>query len=695
MTPSPPRAVLALLEYPMKLAPVAALAALAALPAAADEGMWTFDNPPAAAIEQKYGTKLDDAWLDRVREATVRLETGCTGSFISGDGLILTNHHCAEECIVQNSSEGNDLNANGFLAGTREKELQCKEDAVSVLAGTEDVTTKVAAALEGVAPDKVVEARRAALTKMEQACEEDSKKSKGGALKCEGVSLYQGGQHWLYKYRRYEDVRLVFAPERDIAAFGGDPDNFQFPRWCLDMSILRAYDGGKPAKTPNHLNFDWDGAQPGDAVFVSGHPGNTDRLLTAAQLEVQRDTFMPFWLMRFSELRGRMIQYSKTGEEPRRIAESYLNSVENSIKVRRKQFDALLDPALIANAREKEQALGAVAGSFDQVAKAQDAWRNILVPYTFIESGAAFNSQLFAHARTLVRAAAERAKPNEARLPEFTEARLPAVVQALGADTPIYADFEALRLSFGLERMREWLGPDDPVVRQVFGKDSPDTLANRAVQQSTLGEAAARMALYEGGQAAIDASQDPMIRLAVAVDPAGRALRKTFETEVEGPVDRAQEDIAKARFAKYGTSIYPDATFTLRLSYGAMQGWDEKGQPVRPWTELSRAFERATGEPPFRIPERWMAMKDSLDMSTRANFTTNNDIVGGNSGSPMLNAEGEIVGLAFDGNIHSISGSYWFDERMNRSIGVHPAYIRTALEKVYGAKDLLAEIDAK
>jgi hypothetical protein len=410
---------------------------------------------------------------------------------------------------------------------------------------------------------------------------------------------------------------------------------------------------------------------------------------------VQRDTFMPFWLLRFSELRGRMIQYSKTGEEPRRIAESYLNSVENSIKVRRKQFDALLDPALIANAREKEQALGAAAESFDRIEKAQETWRNILVPYTFIESGAAFNSQLFQHARTLVRAAAERAKPNEERLPEFTEARLPAVVQNLKADTPIYPDFEALRLSFGLERMREWLGPDHAVVRQVFGKDSPDSLANRAVRESGLGNAAARMALYEGGQAAIEASQDPMIRLAAAVDPAARALRKTYETEVEGPVARAQEEIAGARFAKYGTSIYPDATFTLRLSYGAMQGWEEKGQAVRPWTELSRAFERATGEPPFRIPESWQAVKDRLEMTTPANFTTNNDIVGGNSGSPMLNAAGEIVGLAFDGNIHSISGSYWFNDKLNRTIGVHPAYIRVALEKVYGAQDLLAEIDKR
>jgi hypothetical protein len=679
----------------MKLASFATLAALVALPAAADEGMWTFDNPPAAAIEQKYGVKLDSDWLARVRESTVRLEGGCTGSFISGDGLILTNHHCAIDCIAQNSSEGNDLVANGFLAAGREKELQCKEDAVSVLVGTEDVTAKVAAAIAGIAPDKVVEARRAELTRLEQACEEESKNAKGGPLKCERVSLYQGGQHWLYKYRRYEDVRLVFAPEYDIAQFGGDPDNFQFPRWCLDMSILRAYEGGKPAQTPVHLAFDWDGAQPGDAVFVVGHPGNTDRLLTAAQLETQRDTFMPFWLMRFSELRGRMLQYAKTGEEPRRTSEAYLQQIENAIKVRRKQFDALLDPALIANAREKQQALGSAAGSFEQIAKAQNAWRDILVRYTFLEGGAAFQSQMFTHARALVRAATERSKPNEQRLSDYTEARLPALVQNLKADAPIYPDFEVVRLSFGLERMREWLGPDDPVVREVFGKDSPDSLANRLVRESKLADSAARMALYEGGQAAVDASQDPMIRLAATVDPAARALRKQFEAEVEGPTQRGQEEIAKARFAAYGTSIYPDATFTLRLSYGAMKGWNEKGQDVRPWTELSRAFERATGEPPFRIPPRWVAAKDGLDMATRANFTTNNDIVGGNSGSPMVSASGEIVGLAFDGNIHSIAGSYWFDERTNRSIGVHPAYIRTALEKVYGAGGLLAEIDAK
>ncbi|MFZ2507891.1 MAG: S46 family peptidase [Steroidobacteraceae bacterium] len=683
---------------------IAAMAAMMSLSASADEGMWTFDNPPRVAIADKYGVTLDAAWLDRVRLATVRLEGGCTGSFISTDGLVLTNHHCGLECIAQNSSSESDLVSNGYLAGTREKELRCQEEAISVLVGTEDVTAKVAAATAGLAADALVEARRRELTKLEQACEEAAAGSTGGALKCERVTLYQGGQYWLYKYKRYEEVRLVFAPEYDIAQFGGDPDNFQFPRWCLDMSILRVYENGKPAKTPDHLRFDWDGADPGDPVFVSGHPGNSDRLLTLAQLETQRSTFMPFWLLRNSELRGRLLQYSKTGDEPRRTAEEYVQRLENSIKVRRKQFDALLDPALLESAGMREQALrdavaanpaiAASAGAWQDIEAAQRIWRDMLVPYTFIEGAAAFNSTLFGHARAIVRAAGERAKPNESRLAEYTEARLPALVQNLKAAAPVYPEFEIVRLSFGLERMREWLGPDDPLVRRIFGHESPDALASRLIRDSSLADPAARMALYEGGQAAVDASQDPMIRLAAIVDPTARALRKRFEEQVEGPVQRGQEEIAQARFAIHGTSIYPDATFTLRLSYGAMMGWSEKGEELRPWTELSRAFERATGEPPFRIPARWLAARDRLDPTTPANFTTNNDILGGNSGSPMLNATGEIVGLAFDGNIHSISGSYWFDDRLNRAIGVHPAYIRVALEQVYGAKALLAEIDS-
>ncbi len=683
---------------------IAATAAMVSLSAPADEGMRTLDNPPRAMIAGKYGVTPSAAWLDRARLATVRLESGCTGSFISGSGLVLTNHHCAEACIAQNSTPDADLVSSGFLAATRDKEMRCQKEAISVLVGIEDVTARVVAVTAGLAADALVEARRRELTKLEQAYEEASVKSASGALKCERVTLYQGGQHWIYKYRRYEDVRLVFAPERDIAAYGGDPDNFQFPRWCLDMSILRAYENDTPAKTPYHLRFNWDGAGPGDPVFVLGHPGNSDRLLTVAQLELQRDTFMPFWLLRFAELRGRLLQYGKTGAEPMRTTENYLNSIENAIKVRRKQFDALLDPALLESARIREQALrdavaadpalAAAAGAWQDIEAAQRIWRDMLVPHTFIEGAAAFNSTLFGYARAIVRAAEERAKPNESRLAEYTEARLPTLLQNLKAAAPVYPDFEIVRLSFGLERMREWLGPDDPLVRRIFGNESPGALASRLIRDSSLADPAARIALYEGGQIAVDASKDPMIRLAAIVDPAARALRKRFEEQVEGPVQRGQEEIARTRFAIHGTSIYPDATLTWRLSYGAMMGWSEKGEDVRPWTELSRAFERATGEPPFRIPDRWLAARDRLDLTAPANFTTNNDILSGNSGSPMLNAAGEIVGIAFDGNIHSISGSYWFDDRLNRAIGVHPAYMRVALEQVYGAKALLAEIDS-
>ena len=557
-----------------------------------------------------------------------------------------------------------------------------------MLVGTEDVTAKVAAATAGVAADAIVEARRSALTKLEQACEDASAKSKTGALKCERVTLYQGGQYWIYKYKRYEDVRLVFAPEYDIAQFGGDPDNFQFPRWCLDMSILRVYENDKPAKTPNHLRFNWTGPDPGDPTFVSGHPGNSDRLLTLAQLRGAarylhavlaaaqlRAARSPAAV--FEDRRGTAAYYRAVPATSREFHQGAPQTAGRAARSRPVR-SGRQERAGAAHAVAANPSLASTAGAWDEIAAAQQAWRDILVR-THVHRG---RRGIQRHAVPLC--ARDRARRRGTQRRRTTSAcrstrkrAWPAVVQNLKAATPIYPDLEVLRLSFGLERMREWLGPDDPLVRKMFGNDSPDALANKFVRQTTLADPAARIALYEGGKAAVDASQDPLIRLAAAVDPEARALRKRYEEQVEGPVQRGQEAIAKARFAAYGTSIYPDATFTLRLSYGAMMGWKEKGEDVRPWTELGRAFERATGEPPFKIPARWLAAKDRLDMTTPANFTTNNDILGGNSGSPVVNAAGEIIGLAFDGNIHSIAGSYWFDDRMNRSVMVHPAYIRT------------------
>jgi Peptidase S46 len=689
------------------LAVLACLALLAAAPRArADAGMWTFDNFPSARVKRSYGADLDRAWLDRVRTSVIRL-SNCTASFVSRDGLILTNHHCSEACLDEHSTPGKNLLRTGFLARTRAEEQRCGTQVADVLMSTENVTDQVAAALRGLDDRAANEARKKTLTQLEQACEEESKHGPGGPLKCESVDLYQGGEYWLYKYRRYDDVRLVFAPERDIAAFGGDPDNFQFPRWCLDMSVLRAYGpDGKPAATPSFLSLRPEGPQAGEVVFVAGHPGHTDRLLTVAQLEVLRDVFLPQWLLRAEELRGRYIQFGKTGAEASRIVEDPLSGLENSIKVRRGQLEALLDERLLASKRAEEAALrakvaadpqlAAAAGDpWGDIARAEAYYRGIELPYTWIELGAGFNSQLYGYARTLVRGAAERAKPNTERLREYRDAALPRVAQRLTAPVPVYPQLEKLTLSFSLERMREWLGPDAPLVRQLLSGDSPDSLAARLVDGSKLAEPALRRQLWEGGAAAVDASHDPMIELARAVDGQARAVRKRYEDQVEAPVDAAAEKIARARFRLLGTSEPPDATFTLRLNFGTVQGWKENGTEVDPFTHLARLFERATGEDPFRIPDSWLAVKAQLDPTTRFNLSTSNDIIGGNSGSPLIDARGRVVGLMFDGNIHSISGDYWYDTELNRAVAVDPAIIFEALRKVYRAKELLAEMGAK
>jgi V8-like Glu-specific endopeptidase len=668
----------------------------------ADEGMWTFDNVPLEEIAKKYNVRLSDEWLARYQKAVVRLETGCTGTFVTPNGLALTNHHCVQSCLAENSSAKRDFVAAGFQGTAAEPELRCQGERASVLMETQNVTGEVTRALAGVATAEAARARNQALTKLEEQCETSSKQA-GTPLKCEAVTLYQGGQYWLYKYKRYDDVRLAFAPESAVAAFGGDPDNFQFPRWCLDMSLLRVYENGKPATPPSHLPFNWAGAKEGEPVFVAGHPGTTDRLLTAAQLRTQRDMQLPFWLVRFSELRGRLIQYSKTSPEAARTAKDYLDTIENSHKVRRMQLTTLLRDPVIEHRLEQERKLReaidadpelkARAGTaFDDIAKAEARYREILIPYTWIEGGAGFNSDLFVYARALVRAADERMRPSSERLREYTDAQLAALKQQLGAEAPVYPALEQVRLSYALERMREYLGPDHPIIKQALGAVSPDQRAKTLISGSTLGSSKVRLSLFDGGKPAVEASRDPIVVLARAMDDEARRLRRIYETEVEGPIQRAQQAIADARFKVYGTSIYPDATFTLRLSYGAVKGWTEDGTRVEPFTRIGRMYERVTAVAPFALPKRWIDAKPRLDSGTFVNFATTHDIVGGNSGSSMVNAKGEIVGLIFDGNIHSIAGSYWYDPERNRAVSVHPAYIRTALEQVYQQKAIAQEL---
>ncbi len=673
----------------------------AARPASADEGMWTFDRFPSAAVATSHGVQIDQAWLDHVRQSVVRL-SGCTASFVSANGLILTNHHCVEGCLAEHSTREKSLIDSGVLATRGEDELRCASQIADVLVATENVTARVTEATRGSDERAAKEQRRQALTDLEQGCEEAAK-SKGTPLKCEAVTLYGGGEYWLYEYRRYTDVRLVFTPEDAIAAFGGDPDNFQFPRWDLDMALLRAYVDGHPAPTPQHLTIDFDGPKAGETVFVAGHPGSTDRELTVAQLTELRNFELPPWLLGASELRGRLIQFAKTSPAAERIARERLFGLENSIKVRRKLLDALLDDGLMQRKREDEKNLRErVASDPALSASVGDPWARIeaaekvqptfLLRHTYLEDATGFNSRLFRYARTLLRGVVERDKPNADRLREYTDAALPRLEQQLAAPTPLYPELEELTLSYSLERMREWLGPDDPVVRRLLATESPDSLAHKLVTGSKLGDPDDRMRLWKGGKVAVEASHDAMIELARSIDPDARALRKRQEDEVDAITEVAGEAIAKARFAVFGTTVYPDATFTLRLSVGTVQGWDENGTAVPPFTQIDRMFERATGKAPFAVPPSWTKARAALDLKTPFNVSTNNDIVGGNSGSPLIDASGRIVGLIFDGNIHSISGSYWFDAAQNRAVAVDTAAIREALTKVYHAGRLADEL---
>lgn len=662
--------------------------------AMADEGMWTHDNFPVAQVRQRHGVDLTPDWLEQVRLATVRL-ANCTASFVSAEGLMLTNHHCIAPCLAQLSRPGEDRLREGFIAASREGELRCPTQRADVLTGTEEITAQVDVATAGLQAEAANEARKQALTRLEKACEEAA--GTQHPRRCEAVTLYGGGQYFLYQYRRYDDVRLVFAPEAAIGAFGGDPDNFQFPRWVLDMTLLRAYENGQPVTPAAHLKIDWDGPDAGQPVFVSGHPGTTQRLLTVAQLEAERAR-LPFWLLRASELRGRYIQFATGGAEAARIVQDPLNALENRIKVRRRQLDALLDPALLAQKRAAEQTLRAAASfpagqdPWVQIEQAMQRDLQLHVPYTFIEEAAGFDSRLFGYARTLVRGASERPLPDAQRLREFVDTALPRVEQQLLADVPVDAAREQLTLSFGLTRMREYLGPDHPLLRNLLAELSPEELAAGLVMQSRLGGVAVRRQLWEGGAAAIAASDDPMIRIALLVDDAARALRRQREDEVEAVVVAASQAIAATRFAQLGTSVYPDATFSLRLNPGVVQGWDEAGRTIAPFTTLAGAFDRATGADPFRLPESWTSKRDMLDLDTRMNLVTSNDIIGGNSGSPLVSAAGEIVGLIFDGNIHAIAGSYWFDASSNRAVAVHPAVMRLALTQVYPVAHLLGEL---
>ena len=689
------------MKFPIFALSAAALTALLAAPAYADEGMWTFDNFPSAAVKAKYGVTIDQAWLDNVRGASVRLSSGCSASVVTPNGLVLTNHHCVRDCAQNLSTPQMDYVAQGFSAARREDEKLCPGMQAEILTTIGDVTERVTKAAAGKTGQDFVKARDGEIA----AIEKEGCAGKEANSRCQVVTLYQGGQYKLYTFRKYTDVRLVFAPEQQTAFFGGDPDNFNFPRYDLDCSFVRLYENGQPVATPAHLV--WSAAPPkaGEPVFVSGNPGSTQRLLTAEQLETIRDVALPDTLLLLSELRGRLIRFGEESAEHARIANETLFGVENSFKALHGQDEALVDPALIAAKRRADQELRArvindpklraeIGDPWTETAKVQADRRALYQAYTYLETRAGTTSDLFNFARSLVRAAQERAKPNSDRLPDYTDSRLPLLEKRVLDATPVYPEMQQVLLEFWLTKLREHLTADAPGTKTFLGKDSPETLSAR-LSRSKLADATYRKQLWDGGMVAIMASDDPLIRYVLATDPASRAIRKEYEERVTGLTDRAAEKIAKARFAVYGASTYPDATFSLRLSYGQVEGWNENGTPVQPFTYFSGLWDRATGQDPFALAPRWVNAQGKVKPGTVFDFTSDNDIIGGNSGSPVVDAKGQVIGAVFDGNIHSLGGNFGFDDTQNRAVAVSTAAITEALNKVYGNDSLAAELTGK
>ena len=679
---------------------LAALLVASAGSAMADEGMWTLDHLPVKQMQKKYGFTPSAQWTDLVQHAALRLAGGCSGSFVSADGLVMTNHHCANACLSQLSDKDHNYMQDGFIAKDDKDEPKCPDIELNQLEKITDVTARVNAATAGKSGAERIKAQRAVDSAIEKECVAGDPTH----WRCDVITLYHGGRYALYKYRRYQDVRLVFAPEQSIAFFGGDPDNFNFPRYDLDVTFLRAYVDGKPAHTPQFFQFDPRGPKAGELTFVVGNPGSTQRETPWISLEYMRNQILIPYLAYLSEERGLLWQYSRMGTQQAKEAQDALFGLDNTLKVFKGWLLTLNNDAFVAKKKREDAKLRdwidasparvkKFGHPWAMLAKAQKRGAELRQRYAMITGGQGFGSQLFGYARMLVHGAEQRTKPDSERLPAYRDANLPALLQRLEAKTPYYRQYDQTRLSWTLEKMRQALGADDPFVHEVLGKQSPNELAKALVDGSKLEDPAVRKALWKGGEKAVEASHDPMIVLARKINPVAEKLRKQYEAEVEAPMRKASEAIAQARFARDGATGYPDATFTLRLSYGTVKGWMEKGKMVPPFTDFAGLYRRATGADPFKLPESWIKAKPSLDLSTKMDFVTDNDIIGGNSGSAVINRQGHAVGLIFDGNIHSLGGNFTFDDSVNRAVAVDTAALDQALRKVYHLPRLAHELE--
>jgi hypothetical protein len=667
-------------------------------PLHSDEGMWLFNNPPKKYLKEKHNFDVTPQWLEHVQKSSVRFNSGGSGSFVSADGVVMTNHHVAADTLQKISTKDRDYIATGFYAKSREEEIKSPDLELNVLMSIEDVTDKVNAAVKpGMSPAEAQKARRAVMNTLEKESLEKT------GLRSDVVTLYQGGQYHLYRFKKYTDVRLVFAPEQEIAFFGGDPDNFTFPRHDLDVCLMRAYEDGRPASPPAFLRLSTEGTREGDLVFVSGHPGSTSRLLTLAQLEAARDHELPDRLAFLARRLRVLREFSARSPEAARRARTDVFGLANSEKGLTGRLEALKDAAEMGRKAEAERALREkTTGDPALRAAAGDAWevvaeatRKSVSRLAELRYAGFQGSRLLGVAAHLVRLPAETRKPSEVRLEEYVEAALPSLENRLFSPAPIYADLEEATLADQLALALEKLGPDHSFVKAALQGRTPADAARAALAGTSLFEVAARKALRAGGEKAVLASKDSMIALARRIDPVNRQIRALYETEVDAPKTRALEKIAAARFALYGKSLPPDATFTLRLSFGTVKSFPMEGSTCPAYTTYFGLFDRSaafSGRPPWNLPPRWAEKRSALDLATPLNFVSTNDIIGGNSGSPVVDRQGRLVGVVFDGNIWSLAWDYYFTDARGRAVSADVRGILEALRQVYGAEALLREL---
>ena len=694
-------------RFPVLVALAAATVFTMTMPSThGDEGMWLFNNPPRKQLKEKYGFEPTDAWLEHVQKSSVRFNSGGSGSFVSANGLVMTNHHVGADDLQKLSTKEKDYLKDGFQAKTNAEEIKCKALELNVLQSMKDVTAEVTAAVPADAtPADGFKARQKKIAEIEKANADEAT-----GKRADIVTLYAGGAYHLYIYKKYTDIRLVFAPEKAIAFFGGDPDNFEYPRFDLDMCFFRVYENDKPIVCEHYLKWSANGSKENELVFVSGHPGRTNRQNTMAELEYLRDTGYPYLLQRLNRLEVLLGSWVARSESNRQKGEDDLFGIQNSRKARIGGLQGLLDPKIMARKQAEEDRLkkfiadagdstmGDAAKAFDAIAKAEKKRAEIFKEVAILEGGGGFNSSYYGMARTIVRAAEEKTKAAGERFREFSDAKLPSLEFGLFSDEPHYDDFEILKLSDSLTFLATTYGANNEMVKAVLAGKSPRERAFDLVSGTKLKDVAERKKLYEGGKAAVDASTDPMILLAKLVDPHARKVRKISETEIEEPKRQAYTALAKARFAMDGTNTFPDATFTLRLSYGTVKGFKEDGKDVPAFTTFDGLYARSKEQDnkyPFELPKRWNDKKSALDPKTPFNFVATADIIGGNSGSPVVNKEGEVVGLIFDGNIQSLILDFIFDQEIGRAVSVDSRAMIESLRKVYDANWLADELTGK